>query len=146
METMNMSNAMDMLAFFSEVQVWNMLSTAFISNAIFFAACAFLIWVGFRFTSRIYYEGNVNVIGKIFTTLFCLSVGAFTYFTMIQGADLQAGTANAFNALKQAQSTISPNAQSFIDNSNGNLNIVQWVFIGSVLVMQLTQIWTKKPE
>ena len=132
--------------FMNEVAVWNMLSTAFISNAIFFAACAFLIWVGFRFTSRIYYEGNVNVLGKIFTTLFCLSVGAFTLFTMEQGAELQAGTANAFSALKVAQSTISSNAQSLIDNSDGSLNIVQWVFLGSVLVMQLTQIWTKKPE
>ena len=132
--------------FMNEVAVWNMLSTAFISNAIFFAACAFLIWVGFRFTSRIYYEGNVNVLGKIFTTLFCLSVGAFTLFTMEQGAELQAGTANAFSALEEAKSAISSNAQSLIENSDGSLNIVQWVFLGSVLVMQLTQIWTKKPE
>ena len=65
---------------------------------------------------------------------------------MEQGAQLQAGTANAFSALKEAQSTISSNAQSLIDNSDGSLNIVQWVFLGSVLVMQLTQIWTKKPE
>ena len=58
--------------FMNEMAVWNGMSSAFIFNAIFFAACAFLIWVGFRFTSRIYYEGNVNLLGKIFTTLFCL--------------------------------------------------------------------------
>ena len=46
--------------FMNEMAVWNMMSTAYISNAIFFAACSFLIWVGFRFTSRIYYEGNIN--------------------------------------------------------------------------------------
>jgi hypothetical protein len=131
--------------FMNEVAVWNMLSTAFISNAIFFAACAFLIWVGFRFTSRIYYEGNVNVLGKIFTTLFCLSVGAFTLFTMAQGAQLQAGTANAFEVLAKTQD-ISDNAQGLIDSSDGKLGPVQWVFLGSILVMQLTQIWTKKPE
>ena len=131
--------------FMNEVAVWNMLSTAFISNAIFFAACAFLIWVGFRFTSRIYYEGNVNALGKIFTTLFCLSVGAFTLFTMAQGAQLQAGTANAFAALAMTQD-ISDNAQGLIDSSDGKLGPVQWVFLGSILVMQLTQIWTKKPE
>ena len=126
--------------------LWMLLNVALVNQAVWFAGCAFLIWVGFRFTSRIYYEGNVNVLGKIFTTLFCLSVGAFTLFTMEQGAELQAGTANAFSALKEAQSTISSNAQSLIDNSHGSLNIVQWVFLGSVLVMQLTQIWTKKPE
>ncbi|MAQ98414.1 MAG: hypothetical protein CMD50_03910 [Gammaproteobacteria bacterium] len=131
--------------FMNEVAVWNMLSTAFISNAIFFAACAFLIWVGFRFTSRIYYEGNVNVLGKMFTTLFCLSVGAFTLFTMAQGAQLQSGTANAFEALALTQD-ISDNAQGLIDTSDGKLGPVQWVFLGSILVMQLTQIWTKKPE
>ena len=131
--------------FMNEVAVWNMLSTAFISNAIFFAACAFLIWVGFRFTSRIYDEGNVNVLGKMFTTLFCLSVGAFTLFTMAQGAQLQSGTANAFEALALTQD-ISDNAQGLIDSSDGKLGPVQWVFLGSVLVMQLTQIWTKKPE
>ena len=132
--------------FMNEVAVWNMLSTAFISNAIFFAACAFLIWVGFRFTSRIYYEGNVNALGKIFTTLFCLSVGAFTLFTMAQGAQLQAGTANAFAAIQEEGYLISENAQGLIDNSDGKLGPVQWVFLGSILVMQLTQIWTKKPE
>ena len=131
--------------FMNEVAVWNMLSTAFISNAIFFAACAFLIWVGFRFTSRIYFEGNVNALGKVFTTLFCLSVGAFTLFTMAQGAQLQSGTANAFEALALTQD-ISDNAQGLIDTSDGKLGPVQWVFLGSILVMQLTQIWTKKPE
>ena len=71
--------------FMNEMAVWNGMSSAFISNAIFFAACAFLIWVGFRFTSRIYYEGNVNLLGKIFTTLFCLSIALFTLGTMAQG-------------------------------------------------------------
>tara|TARA_B100000579_G_scaffold374189_1_gene338265 strand:+ start:202 stop:606 length:405 start_codon:yes stop_codon:yes gene_type:complete len=130
--------------FMNEMAVWNMMSTAYISNAIFFAACAFLIWVGFRFTSRIYYEGNINLIGKIFTTLFCLSIGAFTFFTMAQGQALAQGTASAFSALSDVQD-ISSNAQSLIDNSDGKLNLVQWIFLVSVLVMQLTQIWTKKP-
>ena len=130
--------------FMNEMAVWNMMSTAYISNAIFFAACAFLIWVGFRFTSRIYYEGNINVIGKVFTTLFCLSVGAFTFFTMMQGQGLAQGTAGAFSVLSETQD-ISSDAQSLIDSSEGKLNLVQWVFLVSVLVMQLTQIWTKKP-
>ena len=58
--------------FMNEMAIWNGMNTAFISNAIFFAACSFLIWVGFRFTSRIYYDGDVNLLGKIFTTLFLL--------------------------------------------------------------------------
>ena len=74
--------------FMNEMAIWNGMSSAFISNAIFFAACAFLIWVGFRFTSRIYYDGDVNLLGKIFTTLFCLSIALFTLGTMAQGQNL----------------------------------------------------------
>ena len=38
--------------FMNEMAIWNGMNTAFISNAIFFAACSFLIWVGFRFTAE----------------------------------------------------------------------------------------------
>ena len=131
--------------FMNEMAVWNGLSSAFISNAIFFAACAFLIWVGFRFTSRIYYEGNVNLLGKIFTTLFCLSIALFTLGTMAQGQGIALGYANAFSALSEVQD-ISSNAQNFIDMADGKIGPVQWVFIGSVVIMQLTKIWVKKPE
>ena len=125
--------------------IWNGMSSAFISNAIFFAACAFLIWVGFRFTSRIYYDGDVNLLGKIFTTLFCLSIVLFTLGTMVQGQNIALGYSNAFSALSEVQD-ISSNAENFISMADGKLGPVQWIFLGSVVVMQLTQIWVKKPE
>ena len=62
---------------------------------------------------------------------------------MAQGAGLAAGTASAFSALSEVQD-ISSNAQALIDRADGKLAPVQWVFLGSVLVMQLTQIWVKK--
>ena len=129
----------------NEMAIWNGMSSAFISNAIFFAACAFLIWVGFRFTSRIYYDGDVNLLGKIFTTLFCLSIALFTLGTMAQGQNIALGYSNAFSALSEVQD-ISSNAENFISMADGKLGPVQWIFLGSVVVMQLTQIWVKKPE
>ena len=129
----------------NEMAIWNGMSSAFISNAIFFAACAFLIWVGFRFTSRIYYDGDVNLLGKIFTTLFCLSIVLFTLGTMVQGQNIALGYSNAFSALSEVQD-ISSNAENFISMADGKLGPVQWIFLGSVVVMQLTQIWVKKPE
>jgi len=30
--------------------------------------------------------------------------------------------------------------------ADGKIGPVQWVFLGSVVIMQLTQIWVKKPE
>ena len=131
--------------FMNEMAIWNGMSSAFISNAIFFAACAFLIWVGFRFTSRIYYDGDVNLLGKIFTTLFCLSIALFTLGTMAQGQNIVLGYSNAFSALSEVQD-ISSNAENFISMADGKLGPVQWIFLGSVVVMQLTQIWVKKPE
>ena len=131
--------------FMNEMAIWNGMSSAFISNAIFFAACAFLIWVGFRFTSRIYYDGDVNLLGKIFTTLFCLSIVLFTLGIMVQGQNIALGYSNAFSALSEVQD-ISSNAENFISMADGKLGPVQWVFLGSVVVMQLTQIWVKKPE
>ena len=134
-----------MEGFMNEMAIWNGMSSAFISNAIFFAACAFLIWVGFRFTSRIYYDGDVNLLGKIFTTLFCLSIALFTLGTMAQGQNIALGYSNAFSALSEVQD-ISSNAENFISMADGKLGPVQWIFLGSVVVMQLTQIWVKKPE
>ena len=131
--------------FMNEMAIWNGMSSAFISNAIFFAACAFLIWVGFRFTSRIYYDGDVNLLGKIFTTLFCLSIALFTLGTMAQGQNIALGYSNAFSALSEVQD-ISSHAENFISMADGKLGPVQWIFLGSVVVMQLTQIWVKKPE
>ena len=89
--------------FMNEMAIWNGMNTAFISNAIFFAACSFLIWVGFRFTSRIYYDGDVNLLGKIFTTLFCLSIAVFTLVTMAQGQNIAFGYANAFSAYQKCK-------------------------------------------
>ena len=134
-----------MEGFMNEMAIWNGMSSAFISNAIFFAACAFLIWVGFRFTSRIYYDGDVNLLGKIFTTLFCLSIALFTLGTMAQGQNIALGYSNAFSALSEVQD-ISSNAENFISMADGKLGPVQWIFLGSVVVMQLTQIWVKKPD
>ena len=134
-----------MEGFMNEMAIWNGMSSAFISNAIFFAACAFLIWVGFRFNSRIYYDGDVNLLGKIFTTLFCLSIALFTLGTMVQGQNIVLGYSNAFSALSEVQD-ISSNAENFISMADGKLGPVQWIFLGSVVVMQLTQIWVKKPE
>ena len=134
-----------MEGFMNEMAIWNGMSSAFISNAIFFAACAFLIWVGFRFTSRIYFDGDVNLLGKIFTTLFCLSIALFTLGIMVQGQNIALGYSNAFSALSEVQD-ISSNAENFISMADGKLGPVQWIFLGSVVVMQLTQIWVKKPE
>ena len=77
--------------------------------------------------------------------MFCLSIALFTLGTMVQGQNITLGYSNAFSALSEVQD-ISSNAENFISMADGKLGPVQWIFLGSVVVMQLTQIWVKKPE
>ena len=68
--------------------MWNLMGVFLISNAMYFAACAFLICVGFRFTNNIYNNPDTMLIGKVLTTLFCISVAMFTFGNMAQFSDL----------------------------------------------------------
>ena len=62
---------------------------------------------------------------------------------MAQGQNIAFGYAHAFSALSEVQD-ISSNAENFVAMADGKLGIVQWVFLGSIVVMQMTQIWVKK--
>ena len=44
----------------SVMDMWNLMGIFMVSNAIYFAACAFLIWVGFRFTNNIYNSTKIR--------------------------------------------------------------------------------------
>ena len=60
------------------------------------------------------------------------------------------GVANAFSELSQAGTSISPNAQMHLDASDPAApftmmpNLVQGLFLGSILVIQLSQTWMTK--
>ena len=80
----------------SVMDMWNLMGIFMVSNAIYFAACAFLIWVGFRFTNNIYNSPDTIIIAKILTTIFCLSVGIFTLGNMSAGTELFKDVADVF--------------------------------------------------
>ena len=54
--------------------MWMLFAASMQSQAIWFASCAFLIWVGFRFTNNIYNDSSTPVIAKVLATGFCGSV------------------------------------------------------------------------
>ena len=58
--------------------MWMLFAASMQSQAIWFASCAFLIWVGFRFTNNIYNDSSTPVIAKVLATGFCGSVALFT--------------------------------------------------------------------
>ena len=130
----------------SVMDMWNLMGIFMVSNAIYFAACAFLIWVGFRFTNNIYNTPDTIIVAKILTTVFCLSVGIFTLGNMSAGTELFKDVADVFNAMQSAGVDIGPAAVRLIEQTANapTINLIQLLFLGSVVLMQLAQIWIKK--
>lgn len=130
----------------SVMDMWNLMGIFMVSNAIYFAACAFLIWVGFRFTNNIYNTPDTIIVAKILTTVFCLSVGIFTLGNMSAGTELFKDVADVFNAMQAAGVDIGPAAVRLIEQTANApaINLIQLLFLGSVVLMQLAQIWMKK--
>ena len=128
------------------MEMWNLMGLFMVSNAVYFAACAFLIWVGFRFTNNIYNNPDTKLVGKVLTTLFCLSVAIFTLGNMTAGTQLFKDVAEVFIAMQSNGVDIGPAAERLIGATadTPNINLIQLVFLGSVVLMQLAQTWMKK--
>jgi len=126
-------------------ELWMLLNVAMLNQAVWFAACAFLIWVGFRFTNNIYNTSTTPIFAKVLTTAFCLSVAMFTLNTFMQVGSTVQGIGEAFSLLADTGVELSLGAQNIVSRVGGAMVLpVQWVFIVSVVVMQLAQIWMKK--
>jgi len=128
------------------LQMWNLMGLFMVSNAMFFAACAFLIWVGFRFSNNIYNTPDTPLLGKAMATLFCLSVAMFTFGNMSALSQLFKDVAAVFAAMQGQGVVIGPPAENLIAQTTDApaISIVQMAFLGSVVIMQMAQIWMKK--
>lgn len=133
---------------FTELEVWNLFWLASLSNGVWFAGLAFLLWVSFR-AANMAGESD-NLIAKIVVTAFCLLI---VFQINFNGAAVEwagNGTADALLFLQTSGTEISQGAQRFISNAEPgkefNLmpNLVGGLFMAVVLVMQLTSIWNKK--
>ena len=128
------------------LQIWNLLAAFLISNAVFFAALAFLIWVGFRLSNNIYNAPETPVVGKAMASLFCLSVATFTFGNLSTFNAMLKDTATVFAAMQEQGVFIGSAAENLISVAGDApvLNLMQVVFIGSVVIMQMAQIWIKR--
>ncbi len=128
------------------LQMWNLMGLFMVSNAMFFAACAFLIWVGFRFSNNIYNTPDTPILGKAMATLFCLSVAMFTFGNMSALNQLFKDVAAVFAAMQEQGVVVGAPAENLIAETTGAPanSIVQIAFLGSVVIMQMAQIWMKK--
>ena len=125
--------------------MWMLFAASMQSQAVWFASCAFLIWVGFRFTNNIYNDSSTPIIAKVLATGFCGSVAFFTLGVFAQVGGIRSGVGAVFAQLEVDGATLSEGASMMAASVNDPaVNIVQWVFLASVVIMQLVQIWMKK--
>lgn len=132
---------------YTEIEVWNLFWLASLSNGVWFAGLAFLLWVSFRAANMA--GESENLISKIVVTAFCLLI---VFQINFNGGAVEwagNGTATALASLQASGTEISQGAQNFIANAEPgkefNLipNLVGGIFIVVVLIMQLTSIWKK---
>ena len=133
-----------------ELQIWSIHWTAMTALVISLAMSVFAIWVGFRLSNGIYNSGESNIVAKIAVTIFNLCVAYFVLFWCAYMEWHNNGVANAFKELSEAGTSISPNAQMHLDAGDPAApltlmpNLIEGLFLGSVLLIQLTQTWITK--
>ena len=118
-----------------------------VGNATWFLAYIVAIWLGFRMTNNIYTSEDTPIAGKILVSVYCLTVSIFMTLLTLNTNDLFRDIASGLQSVGEAQE-LSTTAQSFITEAGSVLiiNPIQAAFIASIIIMQLLQIWRKKPS
>ncbi len=130
----------------SEMEMWNLLAVFMVGNATWFLAYIVAIWLGFRMTNNIYASGDAPMVGKILVTIYCLTVTAFMTLLTLNTNNLFRDVASGLESVGEVQ-TLSVVAETFIAQAGSTpmINPIQLAFIASIIIMQLLQIWMKKP-
>jgi len=131
----------------SEMEMWNLLAVFMVGNATWFLAYIVAIWLGFRMTNNIYNSEDTPIAGKILVSVYCLTVSIFMTLLTLNTNDLFKDIASGLQSVGEAQE-LSTTAQSFITEAGSVLiiNPIQAAFIASIIIMQLLQIWRRKPS
>ena len=77
----------------SEYETLNLMYLGFAFNALYTLGYILLTWMGFRMARNVYEDVSANMLGKVFTPIFCLFVTLFfIQSNMIGGGILQSYT------------------------------------------------------
>ena len=131
----------------SEMEMWNLLAVFMVGNATWFLAYVVAIWLGFRMTNNIYSGADAPVVGKILVSIYCLTVSAFMTLLTLNTNKLFRDIASGLESIGETQA-LSSTAQTFITEAGTTaiINPIQVAFIASIIIMQLLQVWMKKPS
>ena len=131
----------------SEMEMWNLLAVFMVGNATWFLAYVVAIWLGFRMTNNIYSSADAPVVGKILVSIYCLTVSAFMTLLTLNTNKLFRDIASGLESIGETQA-LSSAAETFITEAGTTaiINPIQVAFIASIIIMQLLQVWMKKPS
>ena len=131
----------------SEMEMWNLLAVFMVGNATWFLAYVVAIWLGFRMTNNIYSSADAPVVGKILVSIYCLTVSAFMTLLTLNTNKLFRDIASGLESIGETQA-LSSAAETFITEAGttATINPIQVAFIASIIIMQLLQVWMKKPS
>ena len=131
----------------SEMEMWNLLAVFMVGNATWFLAYVVAIWLGFRMTNNIYSGADAPVVGKILVSIYCLTVSAFMTLLTLNTNKLFRDIASGLENIGETQ-ILSSTAETFITEAGSTaiINPIQVAFIASIIIMQLLQVWMKKPS
>ena len=131
----------------SEMEMWNLLAVFMVGNATWFLAYVVAIWLGFRMTNNIYSGADAPLVGKILVSIYCLTVSAFMTLLTLNTNKLFRDIASGLESIGETQ-ILSSAAETFITEAGTTaiINPIQVAFIASIIIMQLLQVWMKKPS
>ena len=125
----------------SEYEALNLMYIGFTFNAIYTLGFILFTWLGFRMARNIYEDSTSTMLGKVFTTIFCLFVAFFfIQSNMIGGGILQSYT----SILVEMNSSSGERLSAYADSPTILGGPVQTIFQLFILVFQLAIVWTKK--
>ena len=125
----------------TEYEALNLMYIGFVFNAIYTLGFILFTWLGFRMARNIYEDADASILGKVFTSIFCLFVAFFfIQSNMIGGGILQSYTA----ALVEMGSSSGDRLSEYANSPTILGGPVQTIFQIFILVFQLAIVWVKK--
>ena len=125
----------------TEYEALNLMYIGFVFNGIYTLGFILFTWLGFRMARNIYEDTSASILGKVFTSIFCLFVAFFfIQSNMIGGGILQSYTA----ALVEMGSSSGDRLSEYANSPTILGGPVQTIFQIFILVFQLAIVWVKK--
>ena len=125
----------------TEYQILNMMHVGFIQNAMYFVGMVLMTWLAFRMCNNVRNNPNTNMVGKAFTSIFCVFVALFMTQTNAIGGSI---LTSSVNSLVDVGAASAERMSAYLSSPMIIGGPVQKVFVLFILVFQLALVWTKE--